>query len=343
MAMGKFGAFFNKDLSTLVKDAGKVLNADVGKMLNTDLGNLMKGETPAPEEATLPRESTPAVARAPAPTPAAPPAAPAPRFDPDATQKMTRMVEPATADKTTPVSPTPAATAASRPPPKFDPDATQKMIRPLAAAVTVKQPLFAPPPPAADPPATGGFDPNATQKMFRAPVTAAPLADNDVTVRHHIVAPSRPPAATAPAPAAPISTPPGQFNEKLLTRVGRAAPRGSEIKVLMPYRLGGFERPENSPAGELTNDAVTAKYAHGGDTVELQLALSWDADEALELVGNTITRVGTGTRCPPDRSWVFAHTSEGSVFAWTRGNYFFCAIAPKGDQVLERFLTDYLY
>lgn len=91
--LGKLGQMLNKDVGSLVKDAGKVLNADVGdivkgagKVLNTDLGDLLReNPTATPEKApvrvagTFP---TPPVSQPP-PVPRAPAA-----FDPDATIQL---------------------------------------------------------------------------------------------------------------------------------------------------------------------------------------------------------------------------------------------------------------
>ena len=131
MALGKLGAFLNKDLGTLAKDAGKMLNSDVGalargagQLLQSDLGELLRDAPPASavEESAKAVSPAPVAAKAAvtAPAPAAKP------FDPDATQKMHR--DPL-------VAPTAASAASAVAPAPFDADATQRM-----SATTVVEP-----------------------------------------------------------------------------------------------------------------------------------------------------------------------------------------------------------
>ena len=135
MALGKLGAFLNRDLGTLAKDAGKLLNSDVGslargagQLLQSDLGELLRDARPKPVV------EVPAIAAASAAAHATAPATAAKPFDPEATQKISR----------TPLSEPPPATAAP-----FDPDATQRM-----SATTVVEPSPAAVEPAKSAPAT---------------------------------------------------------------------------------------------------------------------------------------------------------------------------------------------
>jgi hypothetical protein len=139
MVMGKLGAFLNKDLGALAKDAGKVLNTDLGtiakgagRMLQTDLGDLLR-DAPAPEAPA--GDAAPAVAAKPVAAPAgakraaavAPAVAPArtpivasgAAFDMQATQKLPEGFGAALRDM--------ASTAPATAAPAFDPDVTQKM------------------------------------------------------------------------------------------------------------------------------------------------------------------------------------------------------------------------
>ena len=133
MVMGKLGAFLNKDLGAIAKDAGKMLNTDLGtiakgagRVLKSDLGDLLRDTPqsgqPAEEVATA---NQAVVAPAPKEATAISPVA-TPSFDPEATQKMTRM--PAAAPPATQVTAT-----QSRAAPAFDPDVTQKMQQTSAA------------------------------------------------------------------------------------------------------------------------------------------------------------------------------------------------------------------
>jgi hypothetical protein len=151
--MGKLGAFLNKDLGALAKDAGKVLNTDLGtiakgagRMLQTDLGDLLR-DAPAPEAPA--GDAAPAVA---AKTVAAPTGA-----------KRAAAVAPA-------VAPAPAPTVAAGA--AFDMQATQKLPEGFGAALRD----MASTAPAAAAPA---FDPDVTQKMEQVTVAPAPAASGE--------------------------------------------------------------------------------------------------------------------------------------------------------------------
>ena len=280
MALGKLGAFLNKDLGALAKEAGKVLNTDLGtiaksagRVLQADLGDLLR-DTPAADKPTAERVDEQTAANPPAET--APPA-----------------------KRVAPFPPNVAPTAA----PAFDPDATQKMERVTTTAVP--------------------FNPDSTQKM-QALGTAEPKIVSDADTEKSV--PALPPEPT-------------KFNKELLLRAQRTAPDGNEIKVLLPYCVGDFERPHATPSGNLTNDPVNAVYSAHGESIFVQLALSWDADEARELVDEVSAAIGHAARASPERSWVIGPTTQGVIFAWTRDCYFFCATSPKGASALARFLT----
>lgn len=282
MALGKLGAFLNKDLGALAKDAGRVLNTDLGaiakgagRVLQTDLGDLLR-DKPAAEKSAE-ETITPVAAK---PLPAAPP------------------------------------TVA----PAFDPDTTQKMERVLVAEASQKQASSAPS--VATPP----FDPDATQKMEGISPVPAQSSSNDAPIHK-----------SAPTNVAE----PTKFNQDLLLRAQRAVPAGTEIKVLLPYCVNDFERPHATPSGELTNDPVNAVYSGRGESVNVQLALCWDADEARQLVDEVLKKIGQAARTTSDRTWVIGPTPQGVVFSWTRDCYYFCATSPKGASALARFLSAY--
>ena len=274
MALGKLGAFLNRDLGSLVKDAGKVLNTDVGslakgagRVLKTDLGDLLRDE---------PQEDKPADKPAPPIESTVVPVARQSPYDGSLTA------------------------------PPFDPDVTQKMEKVSTAA----QP----------------FDPDVTQKLDQAGVAPSPAADAGT-------------GASAPAQSTEHIT----FNLELLLRAERAVPAGNEIKLLLPYTVGEFERPRATPSGELTNDPVNAVYAGRGESVLMQLAACWDAEEALQRVDDMLAKLGQTARTTSARDWVIGPTPQGMVYAWTRDCYYFCATSPKGANGLARFLSAYPY
>ena len=279
MVMGKLGAFLNKDMGALVKDAGRLLNTDLGtiakdarRALNTDVARLLRDDTQTDTPST-PKIAATAIAEVAAPVSVAP-------IAPDSL-------------------------------PTFDPDVTQKMERaPLASVDAVP------------------FDPDVTQKMERSPL---PVAVERVK-------------AGGPSDSAPtIAFNVVDIDDALLVRATRDSPTGNEIKVLLPYSVGDFDRPHATPSGELTNDPVNAVYASHGETVVMQLTLCWDTDEAAQLVTKAIGRIGAAPRTGASRSWVIGATPQGVVYAWTRDCYFFCATSPKGAVALEQFLSAYPY
>ncbi len=117
--LGKLGELLNKDVGSLVKDAGKVLNTDVGtlakgagKVLNTDLGTLLRDAEPlaAPvsSEPVDGGESASGKSTAPAPV-----ATPQPVARPQVAAPMMKA--------------SPVQAEATAPGPAFDPDATLKL------------------------------------------------------------------------------------------------------------------------------------------------------------------------------------------------------------------------
>ena len=274
MALGKLGAFLNKDMGALVKDAGKLLTADVGslakgagRVLQSDLGELLR-DAPQTEKLAI------NVADVVDAVPESPP-------------------------KPVPQVATPKA-------PAFDPDVTQKMDQSSAAP----------------------FDPDVTQKMGVTNAVSAEAAPAVAVVR-------------VDDSTAALATEIAKFNLELLLRTQRVVPTGNEVIVLLPYDVGEFERPHATPSGVLTNDPVNAVYAGRGESVQVQLALCWDDDEALQRVDEMLGKIGQAARTTSDRSWVMGPTTQGVAFAWTRGGYYFCATSTKGINALSRFLSAY--
>lgn len=196
------------------------------------------------------------------------------------------------------------------------------------------------------PTAVSGFDPDVTQKMAGAPAAATPF-DPDITQkldRTNTLPSSASVAGTnaedsTTAQAAEIA----KFNLALLIRAARDMPSGNEVRILLPYTVGEFERPHAAPSGQLTNDPVHAVYAGRGESVLVQLALCWDADEALQRVHELLTKTGQAARTTSDRTWMIGPSPQGIVYAWTRDCYYFCVNSPKGAFTISRFLSAYPY
>lgn len=303
--LGKLGDLLNKDMGTLVKDAGKVLNTDVGaiakgagKVLNTDMGDLAKGAGKVlnADLGDLMRSADPAA-------------------NDKANDKATE--EKAVAEAKTPpqTKPRPIAEAkpkASAPAPAaaFDAEATQK-LNPAARAAT------------AEASAPTAFDADSTQKLNPA---------DEATVT--IAAGGGQPASTSSLPLLP---------DELVTRGIRAMPTGTSLLVLLPHTAGEFARPQATPVGELTSDPVSAMYSVSGHPIAVKLMQCWDEDEARDRLKEIKVQSGNNYRLGNDGSWILGDTLQGLTFAWTRGNYSFTAIAPKGEVSLTRFLTAFPY
>lgn len=279
--LGKLGQLLNKDMGTLVKDAGKFLNTDVGtlakgagKVLNADLGTLIRVPQQVPSE------------------------------------KIAEPVEvSASATKTTS---TPESVAAPAEP------AGRSRVSALAS-VPASAPSSSPPQTtAAAPP---GFDPDATLKLS---------AGDEATL---ILAPG----------GDELSSMLPQLDEELVSRHLRKMPTGTSLLQLLPHSAGEFERPHATPTGELTSDPVSAMYGVSGHPVAIRLVQCWDDEEARDRLNEVKAQAGKNYRMADDKSWILGATLQGLVFAWTRGNYSFTAIAPKGEISMVRFLKAFPY
>ena len=146
----------------------------------------------------------------------------------------------------------------------------------------------------------------------------------------------------APAGAEAPSTLP-QLGDDLLSRHQRKMPEGTSLLQLLPHSAGEFERPHATPTGELTSDPVSAMYSVSGHPVAVRLVQCWDEDEARDRLNEVKVQSGKNCRMGDDGSWILGETLQGLVFAWTRGNYSFTAIAPKGEISMVRFLKAFPY
>lgn len=131
--------------------------------------------------------------------------------------------------------------------------------------------------------------------------------------------------------------------DELVTRSIRAMPTGTSLLILLPHTAGEFARPQATPVGELTSDPVSAMYSVSGHPVAVKLMQCWDEDEARDRLKEIKVQSGSNYRMGDDGSWILGDTLQGLTFAWTRGNYSFTAIAPKGEVSMTRFLTAFPY
>jgi hypothetical protein len=294
--MGILGDFLNKDVGSLVKDAGKVLNADVGsiakgagKVLNADVGSIAKGAGKVlnADMGDLAKGAGKVL-----------------------TMDLGDLLR-GVNDSTTTIDPSTPPQTGSPPQP--------------AAADAPRAP--------ANGPATG------TGAMPPAPAPAANSA-----------APAAAAPAAQPAPAAPKAAAapkkPGEtvkFTQELVLRSKRTMPVGTDLKTLLPWSVGGFERSHSTPTGELASDPVAAIYSSGAERVQVQLTMCWDADEALQLVADLKGQMGEKARATADPSWVIGMTEQGVALIWTRDCFCYTATSARGSVSLANFLADFPY
>lgn len=278
--LGKLGQLLNKDMGTLVKDAGKFLNTDVGtlakgagKVLNADLGTLIRDpQLVSSEKSAEPVEESASVAK----TTSAP-------------ESVSVPAEPAGRSRVSAPVPVPAPAPSSSP--------------------------------AQTPAAAAGFDPDATLKLS---------GGDEATL---ILAPG----------GGELSAMLPQLDEELVSRHLRKMPTGTSLLQLLPHSAGEFERPHATPTGELTSDPISAMYSVSGHPVAIRLVQCWDDEEARDRLNEVKAQAGKNYRMADDKSWILGTTLQGLVFAWTRGNYSFTAIAPKGEISMVRFLKAFPY
>ncbi len=150
-------------------------------------------------------------------------------------------------------------------------------------------------------------------------------------------------SATAATPAANAN--PAQrakLTDALVTRRTRAMPDGSKLSTLMPTKVGTFSRMVNATEGEIASDPVSATYSNDIEAVTITLVSCWDAEEAK---GQMQRRQGAleNARSTPDNAWVAGIDSHGVIFIWTREQYCFEVVSPRGVSALARFLADFPY
>ena len=231
--LGKLGDLLNKDVGSIVKDAGKVLNADVGdivkgagKVLSTDVKDLVRDK---PAEAGNSQDAAKRSAEARAAAIAAAAGKPVGTIAPVRPAPVSAAQSEADAlasDKTMAL-------------PRFDPDATLQLNTPPLAGY---EPQQSAPSPAAELPRSAA--------SVLAPSPAAPITG----------------VAANAAAAVPI------LNDETTQRHRRAMPSGTSLAQLLPHAVGDFTRPQSMPSGEIASDTVSANYGAGGETVVVKLA-----------------------------------------------------------------------
>jgi hypothetical protein len=183
--------------------------------------------------------------------------------------------------------------------------------------------------PANEKPAAAGGTQPATAAPAAASVRAAETSQRLKTVQTTTSLPQ----ATPPAAV--------KVTEDLVTRKGRAMPSGRSLSQLLPVTVGTFRRDADKPTGDIAGDPVVASYMDGSEIITLELAVCWDREEAVALLGDAQGRAGAQCKVASDYTWLIGQGPEGAVLAWVRDTYFYLIHAPKGPVGLVRFATQF--
>lgn len=157
-----------------------------------------------------------------------------------------------------------------------------------------------------------------------------------------------PQAASAPAPAsATITTPPAELpkarlTEALVSRQTRAAPEGADLKLLLPFAVGNYERSRSTATGDIASDPVSVMYSGNSEAVGVTVTSCWDADEAREFLARGKVKL-ENSRGSEDHGWVAGIDSRGVVFTWVRSSYCYEITSPRGVSPIARFLDVFPY
>jgi hypothetical protein len=148
----------------------------------------------------------------------------------------------------------------------------------------------------------------------------------------------------APAAAVPAEPPYG------IDR--RPRPAGEEIDVLLPPRVGPFERKNVRLLGEPREAPIYADYAAGKAAVFVELGINGDARGAQQAVKTA--KGETHAEFPENAdldlfvvgrepSFFKSLNDLGAFFAWTRGGYYFSVHAKRGEADLDAFVEAFPY
>jgi hypothetical protein len=139
----------------------------------------------------------------------------------------------------------------------------------------------------------------------------------------------------------------------------RPMPTGLDIEILLPKKVGPYERvlvekseQRGTTADEIKLDgnSVYATYRNGDKEIFVEFAVSSsakDAQESLDIAAADVT--GTFPSDPnlgsigTEPSYVKITNESGAFIAWTRAGYFFTANAKGGEADLDAFMNAFPY
>jgi len=130
----------------------------------------------------------------------------------------------------------------------------------------------------------------------------------------------------------------------------RPLPQSDDLDVLLPQRVGPFERQGIRALGDIHRLPIYAEYQAGGAEVFVELGICDDPEQAQE--GLMTAKRETDAEfpdepqrfvCGQDPSFLQARNKLGAFMAWTRGSYYFSAHAKGGEADLDLFMEAFPY
>jgi hypothetical protein len=152
-------------------------------------------------------------------------------------------------------------------------------------------------------------------------------------------------AANSEAPNADPATsalPKAKLTEALVNRQKHRSIVGTSLATLLPLTVGAFARPANSAQGDIANDPVSSIYSSEHESLSIMLEALWDEDEARAKLHRRQAKL-ENVRYSVEQQWAAGVDAQGLVFVWTREQYYFEIVSPRGVSPVARFLGDFPY
>jgi hypothetical protein len=148
-------------------------------------------------------------------------------------------------------------------------------------------------------------------------------------------------------------TPPPRSGEIPYRIDQRAMPVSEDLEVLLPPRVGSYERRQLRVPKDIHGDPIYAEYHQGTAMVFVELGICGSADIAQAGVetarretrheGSPMVIRAWSSGTDPSFFEVVDPQGGGAFVAWTRGNYYFSAHAKGGQADLDPFMEAFPY
>jgi hypothetical protein len=148
-------------------------------------------------------------------------------------------------------------------------------------------------------------------------------------------------ASTNPEPPA-SALPKAKLTEALVNRQKHRSIVGTSLATLLPLTIGAFARPANAAQGDIANDPVSVTYSSEHESLSITLEALWDEDEAHAKLHRRQAKL-ENVRYSVEQQWAAGIDAQGLVFIWTREQYCFEIVSPRGVSPVARFLGDFPY